>query len=139
MPHLAWPKRGRYPQILAMDGSAPILGSVVWSRPGVRSAGVCDVQVTITKDDTILLDGAGAKDTIQERCEQIREAASTTTSDYDRDKLQERLAKLSGGVAVLKIGGASEVGSRSCLAHSPRPCAAQSAPARIHTTSHMHL
>nr|BAL45644.1 heat shock protein 60 [Ulva pertusa] len=66
-------------------------------------------KVTITKDDTILLDGAGAKDSIQERCEQIREAASTTTSDYDRDKLQERLAKLSGGVAVLKIGGASEV------------------------------
>ena len=67
------------------------------------------MQVTITKDDTILLDGSGDKSNIQERCDQIREAASTTTSDYDRDKLQERLAKLSGGVAVLKIGGASEV------------------------------
>ena len=62
----------------------------------------------MTKDDTIRLDGSGEKSSIQERCDQIREAASTTTSDYDRDKLQERLAKLSGGVAVLKIGGASE-------------------------------
>jgi chaperonin GroEL len=67
------------------------------------------LQVTITKDDTIILDGGGDKANIQERCEQIREAAAQTTSDYDRDKLQERLAKLSGGVAVLKIGGASEV------------------------------
>jgi chaperonin GroEL (HSP60 family) len=65
--------------------------------------------VTVTKDDTIVLDGSGDKKSIQERCDQIREAAATTTSDYDRDKLQERLAKLSGGVAVLKIGGASEV------------------------------
>ena len=67
------------------------------------------VQITVTKDDTIILDGAGSKDAISERCAQIRQAADETTSDYDRDKLQERLAKLSGGVAVLKIGGASEV------------------------------
>ena len=67
----------------------------------------------MTKDDNIVLDGSGDKASIQERCDQIREAASTTTSDYDRDKLQERLAKLSGGVAVLKIGGASEV--QTCL------------------------
>jgi chaperonin GroEL len=66
------------------------------------------VQVTVTKDDTIILDGAGDRGAIQERCDQIRQAADETTSDYDRDKLQERLAKLSGGVAVLKIGGASE-------------------------------
>lgn len=66
-------------------------------------------KVTVTKDDTIILDGAGAKAAIEERCEQIREAMETSTSDYDREKLQERLAKLSGGVAVLKIGGASEV------------------------------
>ena len=71
------------------------------------------LQVTVTKDDTIILDGAGDKDAIGERCAQIREAAEQTTSDYDRDKLQERLAKLSGGVAVLKIGGASEVRLRS--------------------------
>lgn len=66
-------------------------------------------RITVTKDDTIILDGAGAKAAIEERCEQIREAMETSTSDYDREKLQERLAKLSGGVAVLKIGGASEV------------------------------
>lgn len=66
-------------------------------------------KITVTKDDTIVLDGAGERGAIAERCEQIRDAAAATTSDYDRDKLQERLAKLSGGVAVLKIGGASEV------------------------------
>ncbi|GBF97363.1 hypothetical protein Rsub_11010 [Raphidocelis subcapitata] len=66
-------------------------------------------KVTVTKDDTILLHGAGEKSSIQARCDQIRAAIEATTSDYDRDKLQERLAKLSGGVAVLKIGGASEV------------------------------
>jgi chaperonin GroEL len=66
-------------------------------------------KITISKDDTIILDGAGEKAAIEERCEQLREAISETTSDYDREKMSERLAKLSGGVAVLKIGGASEV------------------------------
>ena len=66
-------------------------------------------KVTISKDDTVLLDGAGDKTAIAERCEMIREAADASSSDYDREKLQERLAKLSGGVAVLKVGGASEV------------------------------
>lgn len=66
-------------------------------------------KVTISKDDTIILDGGGDKKSIEERCEQIREAINTSTSDYDKEKAQERLAKLSGGVAVLKIGGASEV------------------------------
>lgn len=66
-------------------------------------------RVTVSKDDTVLLDGAGEKSSIQERCEMIREAIDASTSDYDREKLQERLAKLSGGVAVLKVGGASEV------------------------------
>jgi chaperonin GroEL len=65
--------------------------------------------VTVTKDDTIILDGGGSKEDLGARCEQIRQAIEETTSDYDRDKLQERLAKLSGGVAVLRIGGASEV------------------------------
>ena len=65
--------------------------------------------MTITKDDTILLHGAGSKADIAARCEQIRELVAASSSDYDREKLQERLAKLSGGVAVLKIGGASEV------------------------------
>uniref|UniRef100_A0A061S2W5 Chaperonin GroEL n=1 Tax=Tetraselmis sp. GSL018 TaxID=582737 RepID=A0A061S2W5_9CHLO len=65
-------------------------------------------KVTVSKEDTIILDGSGEKD-ITERCDQIREAIDASKSDYDREKLQERLAKLSGGVAVLKIGGASEV------------------------------
>lgn len=66
-------------------------------------------KITITKDDTIILDGAGDKSAIGERCDQIREAIAQSQSDYDREKLQERLAKLSGGVAVLKVGGGSEV------------------------------
>jgi len=66
-------------------------------------------KITITKDDTIILDGGGKKEALQERCDLIRKAVETTTSDYDREKLQERLAKLSGGVAVIKVGGASEV------------------------------
>jgi chaperonin GroEL len=66
-------------------------------------------KVTVSKDDTIILDGGGDKAIIEDRTEQIREAVSNATSDYDKEKLQERLAKLSGGVAVLKIGGASEV------------------------------
>ncbi|XP_050885671.1 chaperonin CPN60-2, mitochondrial isoform X2 [Lathyrus oleraceus] len=65
-------------------------------------------KITISKDDTVILDGAGDKKAIEERCEQIRSAVENSTSDYDKEKLQERLAKLSGGVAVLKIGGASE-------------------------------
>ncbi|TKY53628.1 Chaperonin CPN60-2 [Spatholobus suberectus] len=69
--------------------------------------GTCK-KITISKDDTVILDGAGDKKAIEERCEQIRSAIENSTSDYDKEKLQERLAKLSGGVAVLKIGGASE-------------------------------
>jgi len=66
-------------------------------------------KVSISKDDTIVLDGSGEAGSIEERCEQIRDSMENSTSDYDREKLQERLAKLSGGVAVLKIGGASEI------------------------------
>ncbi|CAK9164592.1 unnamed protein product [Ilex paraguariensis] len=66
-------------------------------------------KATVSKDDTIILDGAGDKKAIEERCEQIRATIESSTSDYDKEKLQERLAKLSGGVAVLKIGGASEI------------------------------
>ncbi|XP_027366768.1 chaperonin CPN60-2, mitochondrial isoform X1 [Abrus precatorius] len=69
--------------------------------------GTCK-KITISKDDTVILDGAGDKKAIEERCEQIRSAIENSASDYDKEKLQERLAKLSGGVAVLKIGGASE-------------------------------
>ncbi|KAH1229179.1 Chaperonin CPN60-2, mitochondrial [Glycine max] len=69
--------------------------------------GTCK-KITVSKDDTVILDGAGDKKALEERCEQIRSAIENSTSDYDKEKLQERLAKLSGGVAVLKIGGASE-------------------------------
>ena len=66
-------------------------------------------KVTITKDNTTIVNGAGAKENIQERVNQIKAQIKTTTSDYDKEKLQERLAKLSGGVAVLYVGAASEV------------------------------
>ena len=64
---------------------------------------------TVTKDYTSVVNGAGNKDSIKERCEQIKAQIVATKSDYDREKLQERLAKLSGGVAVLYVGAASEV------------------------------
>ncbi|GFE73110.1 MULTISPECIES: chaperonin GroEL [Novosphingobium] len=66
-------------------------------------------KVTIDKDNTVIVDGAGAADDIKGRVEQIRAQIEVTTSDYDREKLQERLAKLAGGVAVIKVGGATEV------------------------------
>lgn len=66
-------------------------------------------KVTISKDSTTVVNGAGAKENIKERCEQIKAQIASTKSDYDREKLQERLAKLSGGVAVLYVGAASEV------------------------------
>ena len=69
----------------------------------------CAEKVTITKDNTTIVNGAGAKENIKERCEQIKAQIAATKSDYDREKLQERLAKLSGGVAVLYVGAASEV------------------------------
>ena len=66
-------------------------------------------KVTVNKDNTVLVNGAGTKEGIAARIAQIRAQIATTTSDYDREKLQERLAKLSGGVAVLYVGAASEV------------------------------
>ncbi|KYR02409.1 chaperonin 60 [Tieghemostelium lacteum] len=66
-------------------------------------------KVSITQDDTIILDGAGDKQAIQERVELIREAVSRSTSEYEKTNLQERLAKIAGGVGVIRVGGASEV------------------------------
>lgn len=66
-------------------------------------------KVTITKDNTTIVGGKGAKENIQDRVNQIKNEIKNTTSDYDKEKLQERLAKLSGGVAVLYVGAASEV------------------------------
>jgi len=66
-------------------------------------------RVNITKDDTVVVDGSGKKKDIEARVAQIRRQIEDTSSDYDREKLQERLAKLAGGVAVIKVGGATEV------------------------------
>ena len=74
----------------------------------IEMLGTAD-KVTVTKDNTTIVNGAGAKENIQERINQIKAQIKTTTSDYDKEKLQERLGKLSGGVAVLYVGAASEV------------------------------
>jgi chaperonin GroEL len=66
-------------------------------------------RVVIEKENTTIVDGAGSKEEIQGRCNQIRAQIEETTSDYDREKLQERLAKLAGGVAVIRVGGATEI------------------------------
>jgi len=66
-------------------------------------------KVTITKDDTTIVDGVGGKDEIEARIGQIKKQIEDTSSDYDKEKLQERLAKLAGGVAVIRVGGSTEV------------------------------
>ncbi|MDE2356131.1 MAG: chaperonin GroEL, partial [Alphaproteobacteria bacterium] len=66
-------------------------------------------KVSITKDDTTIVDGVGAKSDIEARIGQIKKQIEDTTSDYDKEKLQERLAKLAGGVAVIRVGGSTEV------------------------------
>ena len=90
-------------------------GTVISEEVGMKIEQVTPEQlgsakrVKITKNDTIVLDGAGDKSLITERCDLIRTGIDTTKSDYEREKLQERLAKLAGGVAIIKVGGASEV------------------------------
>jgi chaperonin GroEL len=90
-------------------------GTVVTDEKGLRlesttleMLGQCE-KITVGKENTIIVDGAGSKENIQARVAQIKQQMSTSTSDYDKEKLQERLAKLAGGVAVLYIGAASEV------------------------------
>jgi len=75
---------------------------------GVDVLGSCK-KLTVTKDDSIILDGSGDKKMLEERCVLIRATLADSTSDYEKEKLLERLAKLSGGIAVIKVGGASEV------------------------------
>ena len=74
----------------------------------IEMLGTAD-KITVSKDNTTIVNGAGDKQKIKERCEQIKAQIAATKSDYDKEKLQERLAKLSGGVAVLYVGAASEV------------------------------
>ncbi|RWN50750.1 MAG: chaperonin GroEL, partial [Mesorhizobium sp.] len=66
-------------------------------------------KVSISKENTTIVDGAGKKAEIQGRVAQIKQQIEETTSDYDKEKLQERLAKLAGGVAVIRVGGATEI------------------------------
>ena len=66
-------------------------------------------KIQVAKEETTIIDGAGSESDIKARCEQIRAQVEETSSDYDREKLQERLAKLAGGVAVIKVGAATEV------------------------------
>jgi chaperonin GroEL len=90
-------------------------GTVISEETGIKLESVTlnmlgrAKQVTIDKDNTTIVDGAGKKTDITARCDQIRRQIEDTTSDYDREKLQERLAKLAGGVAVIRVGGATEV------------------------------
>merc|ERR1712194_890163 len=90
-------------------------GTVISEETGMKleevtpeHLGTCK-KIEIDKNNTIVLGGAGDKDGLKERCDLIRHSIETTKSDYEREKLQERLAKLSGGVAVIRVGGASEV------------------------------
>ncbi|MBJ7250548.1 MAG: chaperonin GroEL [Acetobacteraceae bacterium] len=90
-------------------------GEVISEDLGIKLEGVTLAQlgraktVRIEKENTTIVDGAGEKDQIAGRCEQIKAQIEETTSDYDREKLQERLAKLAGGVAVIRVGGSTEV------------------------------
>ncbi|MDR6774480.1 chaperonin GroEL [Azospirillum sp. BE72] len=90
-------------------------GQVISEDLGIKLDGVTiDMlgragKVVITKDNTTIVNGVGSTDDIKARCTQIRQQIEETTSDYDREKLQERLAKLAGGVAVIRVGGATEV------------------------------
>ena len=99
-----------------LEDIAVLTGGVVFSeekglkleQATIEMLGTAD-KVTVSKDNTTIVNGAGAKENIKERCDQIKAQIAATKSDYDREKLQERLAKLSGGVAVLYVGAASEV------------------------------
>merc|ERR1712193_444397 len=66
-------------------------------------------ELTITKDDTLIIKGGGDSEAVKQRCEEIHDEIASTTSDYEKEKFRERLAKLGGGVAVIKVGGGSEV------------------------------
>src|ERR1700685_2901905 len=89
-------------------------GQAIFEETGIKLEGVRleDLgrakRVTVDKDNTTIIDGAGAQKTIEGRIKQLRAQIEDTTSDYDREKLQERLAKLAGGVAVIKVGAATE-------------------------------
>jgi chaperonin GroEL len=103
-------RRATMQDIAVITGGTVISEDLGMTLEGVTEAdlGTC-AKVKISKDDTIILDGAGDRDQIEERCEIIRDSAERTSSDYEKEKLQERLAKISGGVAVIQVGGNSDV------------------------------
>src|SRR4029077_13115105 len=90
-------------------------GQVIWEDLGIKLENVTlqmlgrAKKVTIAKENTTIVDGAGKKKEIEARIGQIKAQVEETTSDYDKEKLQERLAKLAGGVAVIRVGGATEI------------------------------
>src|SRR5262249_2914528 len=90
-------------------------GQVISEDPGIKLENVTldmlgrSKKVRVEKENTTIVDGSGKKADIQARINQIKAQIEETTSDYDREKLQERLAKLAGGVAVIKVGGATEI------------------------------
>jgi chaperonin GroEL len=90
-------------------------GQVISEDLGIKLEGVTlemlgtAKKVVLTKEESTIIDGAGKKQEIEGRCTQIRAQVEETTSDYDKEKLQERLAKLAGGVAVIRVGGATEI------------------------------
>ncbi|MFK4719481.1 hypothetical protein ABIE89_000581 [Bradyrhizobium niftali] len=87
-------------------------------------------KVTIDKDNTTIISGAGKKSEIEARIKQIRAEIEETTSDYDREKLQERLAKLAGGVAVIRVGARQKSRSRSGKTVSMMPCMRRAQPSK---------
>ena len=104
-------RRKAFIQDLAIVTGAEVVSSEVGlklSEVGLEVLGTAR-RVTVTKDDTTIVDGGGSSEAVAERAEQLRKDIETTDSDWDREKLQERLAKLAGGVAVIKVGAATEI------------------------------
>ncbi|MGS0686263.1 chaperonin GroEL [Nakamurella sp. GG22] len=104
-------RRKAFIQDLAIVTGAEVVSSEVGlklSDVGLEVLGTAR-RVTVTKDDTTVVDGGGSKEAVAERAAQLRKDIETTDSDWDREKLQERLAKLAGGVAVIKVGAATEI------------------------------
>src|SRR5260370_1574358 len=92
-----------------LTGGKPIMEETGLKLEGVRLEDLGKAKrVTVDKDNTTIIDGAGTQKHIEGRIKQLRAQIEETTSDYDREKLQERLAKLAGGVAVIKVGAATE-------------------------------
>ena len=102
-------RKAQLQDIAVLTGGTVISDDLGMNLKDVTIDQLCQAnKVTVTKDATTIVDGSGAKEAIAERVDQIKQAIAKTTSDFDKDKLQERLAKLSGGVAVVKVGAATE-------------------------------